>query len=50
VFVTEDSESLNYVKVGHSVNLKYCTTDSSRHIGFCETEISHIAKDNHGRL
>ncbi|UCE34863.1 MAG: hypothetical protein JSV40_02805 [Deltaproteobacteria bacterium] len=26
VFVTEDSESLNYVKVGDSVNLKYFTT------------------------
>jgi hypothetical protein len=50
MFVTEDSESLNYVKVGDSVNLKYFTTDSSQHIGFFETEISHIAKDNYGRL
>lgn len=50
VFVTKDSESLNYVKVGDSVNLKYCTMDSSQPIGFFETEISHIAKDNYGRL
>ena len=50
VFVTQDSESLNHVKVGDSVNLKYCTTDSSQPIGFFETESSHIAKDNYGRL
>ena len=50
VFVTEDPESLHYVKVGDSVNLKYCTTDSSQPIGCFEIEISHIAKDNYGRL
>ena len=50
VFVTEDSESLNYVKVGDSVNLKYYTMDCSKPSEFLETEISHITKDNYGRL
>ena len=50
VFVTEDSESLNYVKVGDSVNLKYYTMDCSKPSEFLETEMSHITKDEHERF
>jgi hypothetical protein len=50
MFVTEDSESLNYVKVGDSVNLEYSTMYCSKPSEFLETEISHITKDEHERF
>ena len=50
VLVKEESELLNYLKVGDIVNLKYYTTDSSKPIEFLKTEIKHITKDEQGRF
>ena len=48
--VKEDSDLLNYLKVGDILNLKYYTTDSSKPIEFLKTEIRHITKDDTGRF
>lgn len=48
--VKEDSDLLNYLKVGDILNLKYYTTDSSKPIEFFKTEIRHITKDDTGRF
>lgn len=50
VLVKEDSELLNYLKVGDILNLKYYTTDTSKPIEFLKTEIRHITKDEAGRF
>jgi len=50
VLVKEDSELLNYLKVGDILNLKYYTTDTSRPIEFLKTEIRHITKDESGHF
>jgi hypothetical protein len=50
VLVKEDSELLNYLKVGDTLNLKYYTTDTSKPIEFLRTEIRHITKDEAGRF
>jgi hypothetical protein len=50
VLVKEDSELLNYLKVGDILNLKYYTTDTSKPIEFLKTEIRHITKDESGHF
>jgi hypothetical protein len=50
VLVKEDSELLNYLKVGDILSLKYYTTDTSRPIEFLKTEIRHITKDEAGHF
>jgi hypothetical protein len=50
VLVKEDSELLNYLKVGDILNLKYYTTDTSKLIEFLKTEIRHITKDESGHF
>ena len=50
VLVKEDSDLLNYLKVGDILNLKYYTTDTSKPIEFLKTEIRHITKDETGRF
>jgi len=50
VLVKEDSDLLNYLKVGDIFNLKYYTTDSSRPTEYLKTEIKHITKDDTGRF
>ena len=50
VLVKEDSDLLNYLKVGDILNLKYYTTDSSQPGELLETEIKHITKDDQRRF
>jgi len=50
VLVKEDSDLLNYLKVGDILNLKYYTTDSSKPVEFLKTEIRHLTKDEKGRF
>jgi len=50
VLVKEDSELLNYLKVGDTLNLKYYTTDASKPIEFLKTEIRHITKNETGHF
>jgi len=50
VLVKEDSELLNYLKIGDILNLKYYTTDTSKPIEFLKTEIRHITKDESGHF
>ena len=50
VLVKEDSDLLNYVKVGDVVKLRYYPTDASRPSELLKTEIKHITKDEQGRF
>jgi len=50
VLVKEDSDLLNYLKVGDILNLKYYTNNSSKPIEYLKTEIRHITKDKKGRF
>jgi len=50
VLVKEDSDLLNYLKVGDILDLKYYTTDSSKPVEYLKTEIRHITKDEKGRF
>jgi hypothetical protein len=50
VLVKEDSDLLNYVKVGDVLNLRYYPSDSSRPIELLRTEIKHITKDEQMRF
>ena len=50
VLVKEDSDLLNYLKVGDMLNLKYYTTDLSTPVRYLRTEISHITKGDRGRF
>lgn len=45
VLVKEDSNLLNYIKVGDILNLKYYGTDSTKPIEFLKTKIRHITRD-----
>jgi hypothetical protein len=44
LLVREDSDILNYLKVGDRLNLKHHTTDSSRPIEYLNTAIKHISR------
>jgi hypothetical protein len=50
VLVKEDSDLLNYLKVGEILNLKYYTTDAAKPIEFIKTKIRHITKDETGHF
>jgi hypothetical protein len=50
VLVKDDSDLLNYLKVGDILNLKYYTTDTAKPIEFLKTEIRHITKDEAGHF
>jgi hypothetical protein len=50
VLVKEDSELINYLKVGDILNLKYYTIDTSKPVEFIKTEIRHITKDESGHF
>jgi len=50
VLVREDSDLLNYLKVGDILNLKYYTTNSFRPVEYLKTEIRHISKNDKERL
>jgi hypothetical protein len=50
LLVREDSDILNYLKVGDRLNLKHHTTDSSRHIEYLNTAIKHISRHVKGRF
>jgi len=50
LLVREDSDILNYLKVGDRLNLKYHTTDSSRPIEYLNTAIKHISRHVKGRF
>ena len=50
VLVKEDSDLLNYLKVGDILNLKYYANNSSKPIEYLKTEIRHITKDEKGRF
>ena len=50
VLVKEDSDLLNYVKVGDVLNLRYSPADSSRPSKLLRTEIKHISRDEQGRF
>jgi len=48
--VKEDSDLLQYLNVGDTLNLKYYTTDTSKPIEFLKTKIRHITKDETGHF
>jgi len=50
LLVKEDSDILNYLKVGDRLNLKYHTSNSSKPIEYLNTAIRHISKDGKGRF
>jgi hypothetical protein len=50
VLVKEDSNLLNYLKVGDILNLKYYTTDLSSPIEYLKTQIRDIRKGDKGRF
>jgi hypothetical protein len=50
VLVREDSDLLNYLKVGDILNLKYYTTNSFRPVEYLKTEIRYISKNDKERL
>jgi len=50
VLVKEDSDLLNYIKVGDILDLKYYKTDSSEPPEYLKTGIKHITKDEKGRF
>jgi hypothetical protein len=50
VLVKEDSNLLNYLKVGDILNLKYYTTDLSSPIEYLKTQIRNIRKGDKGRF
>ena len=50
VLVKEDSDLLNYLKVGDILNLKYYTTNSFRPVEYLKTEIRHISQNDKERL
>jgi len=44
LLINEDSDMLNYLKVGDILHLRYHTGDSSKPIGYLKTVIKHISK------
>jgi hypothetical protein len=50
VLVREDSDLLNYLKVGDILNLKYYTTNSFRPVEYLKTEIRYINNNEKERL
>jgi hypothetical protein len=50
VLVREDSDLLNYLKVGDILNMKYYTTNSFRPVEYLKTEIRSICKNDKERL
>jgi hypothetical protein len=50
VLVKEDSDLLNYLRVGEILDLKYYTADASKPTEYLKTEIKHITKDDTGRF
>lgn len=50
VLVREDSDLLNYLKVGDILNMKYYTTNSFRPVEYLKTEIRYISKNDTERL
>ena len=50
VLVKEDSDLLNYLKVGSVSELKYYTNNALKPIEYLKTKIRHITKDEEGRF
>lgn len=50
LLVREDSDLLNYLKVGDILHLKYHTTGSSKPIDYLKIAVKHITKDVTGRF
>jgi hypothetical protein len=44
LLINEDSDLLNYLKVGDMLHLRYHTSDSKKPIGYLKTVIKHISK------
>ena len=50
VLVKEDSEVLQLLKVGDTLNVKYYSVESAYTHEYLETTIRHITKDDEGRF
>jgi CRISPR/Cas system-associated endonuclease Cas1 len=50
VLVREDSNVLQYLKVGDTLEMKYYPTESLSPVEYLKTEIKHISRDPQGRF
>ncbi len=50
VLVKEDSDLLNQIETGQTVDMKYSSEERTHRPQYLKTEIQHIAKDAQGRF